>query len=82
MSAETVTGTEQEVYVQILDEGTRVYRPVQADFVASGIYRIKEPPSYDLDERWEFPPGSMVKCEERTLQDGKYIVAVQLVESS
>lgn len=81
MSVETVSGTEQEIYVQILDEGTRVYRPVGADLIASGVYRLKVPSFHDPDERWEFPPGSLVRCEERTLQDGRYMVAVELVES-
>lgn len=81
MSAETVSNIEREVFVQILDEGTPVYRPVEAVFVAKGIYRLKDSGPYDSDECWEFPPGSLVRCEERTLQDGRFMVAYQLVAS-
>jgi hypothetical protein len=82
MSEARASNIERDIYVQILDEGTPVYRPVEADFVAHGIYRLKESRSYDSDECWEFPPGSLVKCEERTLQDGRYMVAFQLVVST
>ena len=64
MSEETVSCTStREVFVPLLNEGTRVLRPAQA--IARGGMRFKliELDGYDPDdEQWEFPPGSEVEC--------------------
>jgi hypothetical protein len=69
------------VYVRLLREGTDVWRPANArpDGIA---YRLLVPASSDEDEQWEFAPGSLVKCEQRTFSDGQVLVAVASVKSS
>ncbi|MDD4892126.1 MAG: hypothetical protein PHU85_19560 [Phycisphaerae bacterium] len=67
----------QTVYVQLLNEGTTVYRPTLALDLGHGSYRLLATDKYDpTDEEWEFPPGSIIKCEIRTLSDGPALVAV------
>jgi hypothetical protein len=52
------------IYVELLDEGVTVYRPVEATPESDGSFRL--PDSAPADERWRFAPGSRVVCE---LQD-------------
>ena len=50
-----------EVYVRLLDEGVDVWRPVAAEPIADGVYRLasgKPSPA----EAWEFPPGAVVRA--------------------
>ena len=57
------------VYVRLLDEGTEVWRPVSASRASEGVYRLtgKQEP----EERWEFDPGSLVRCAPKTFSDGR-----------
>jgi hypothetical protein len=58
--------TPEEIYVSLLDEGVDVRRPVPALPVGDDTYVILQPDDYDpADERWEFPPGSVVVVEQR-----------------
>lgn len=51
------------VYVRLLDEGTDVLRPTRALPLGDSRYRLFPSVDYDPDiERWEFPPGSTVRC--------------------
>ena len=53
------------IYVQLLDEGQRVYRPVPAIKIRDDIYELKGAEIYDTtDETWEFVPGSHVMVKE------------------
>lgn len=70
----TMTAT---VYVKLLDEGTDVWRPVVAEKVAEGLFRLVGKRD-DSDEVWEFDTGSIVRVERRTLSSGSEIVAVEL----
>jgi hypothetical protein len=64
------------VYVQLLDEGTVVFRPTQGERVSEGVYRLLPTPDYDPeDENWEFLPGQIVRCEQVMMQDGVTLVA-------
>jgi len=57
------------VHVRLLDEGTDCSRPVTALEVAAGIFSLIPSEDYDPDdEKWEFPPGSLVKVVQ--LQSG------------
>lgn len=72
--------TTTTVYVRLLDEGTDVFRPTQAVRTPQGGYRLLPTPNYDPeDERWEFLPGQMVRCENVKLHGGVRLVAVSLV---
>jgi hypothetical protein len=64
------------IYIELLDEGIHVWRPVEA--VERGDAFVL-PPTAPEDERWRFAPGSRVRCEERDLSDGPALVAVESV---
>lgn len=64
------------IYVKLLDEGTDVWRPVQAQHLHEQSFLLVGKPSDD--ETWEFAPGSRVICEQRELSDGICDVAVRL----
>jgi hypothetical protein len=58
--SETVT-----IYVELLDEGTKVCRPVQATLLGPEEYLILSA-GYDPEtETWEYPPGSVVQCRKK-----------------
>jgi hypothetical protein len=62
-------GTKVLIYVGLLDEGVDVWRPVEAELVRPGVYRIVgQPPE---DEDWQFRPGALVTCEEQKFEDGQ-----------
>jgi hypothetical protein len=64
------------IYVELLDEGVTVYRPVEAMQESDGSFRL--PDSAPTDEHWRFEPGSRVICERQEIErDGE----VQLVAS-
>jgi hypothetical protein len=70
--------TAEEIYVALLDEGVNVWRPVPAHRADDSTYILLRPEDYDPDEeRWEFPPGSVVHCERRTTEDGEILAAVR-----
>lgn len=76
MSEETASNIET-VYVQLLDEGTIVFRPTKGIRLEESIYKILPTKNYDPeDERWEFPPESVVKCLVRELDGKESLVAV------
>lgn len=56
----------ERIYVQLLDEGTEVFRPVDAEKVKENVYKISEFQEYNpVTEVWEFLPGQTVEVEER-----------------
>jgi hypothetical protein len=65
------------IYVALLGEGTNCWRPVQAESLGGGLYRIVgERP--DDDEVWPFSAGDVAKCKERTFPDtGRELVAYE-----
>lgn len=65
------------VYVRLLNEGTDVFRPTEAERVADGIYRLLPTSDYDpSDEQWEFLPGDVVRCQIMKLHGGERLVVV------
>jgi hypothetical protein len=81
MSEETALTTEKRVkiFVQLLDEGTVVYRPTNAMDLGNGRFRLEACSGYSPDdETWEFLPGTEVRREVRTLASGKQYVAVSV----
>jgi hypothetical protein len=75
-----MTNDPATIYVELLDEGTSAWRPVQAVIVAGGVYRIVSENHHPGDERWRFPSGAVVRCEESQLSRGLCLVAVALAE--
>jgi hypothetical protein len=66
--------TSQTIYMALLDEGVDVWRPVQVERLESGRYLVLGP--VPDDEKWEFPPGSIVCLEMKQLYEGKFPVAI------
>ncbi len=68
----------EKIYIQLLGEGTIVYRPVPALKIEDNVYKIEGYNIYDPDdEEWEFLPGTFVIVEERTLEEDIVLVAVK-----
>ncbi len=60
-------GNRLVIYVALLDEGTPVWRPVDAIARGNSLFQIVSENSYPDDEHWEFTTGDSVRCEERVL---------------
>lgn len=71
------------VHVRLLDEGTDVSRPTEALDLGEGMFELLATPDYDSEaETWEFPPGSLVRCEKRGGNTGEYLLASASVPRS
>lgn len=65
------------IYVRLLDEDVGVWRPVEAEALESGLYRLLQSTVYDPTiEKWEFLPGALVRCETKRFDTGSGLVAV------
>ena len=64
------------VYVSLLDEGVEVFRPVPALMLPDSNSLLRgEDIFHRGDEKWEFPPGTTVRVEERVLSGRSVVVA-------
>lgn len=71
---------ENIIYVQLLEEGTKVYRPVPACKIENNLYEVGGFEIYDPeDEIWEFTPGTCVLVKEQSLDGKNVLVAIQEV---
>ena len=77
MSEETGSSTSaREVFIPLLNEGTRVLRPARAIACGGRRYRLLKPDDYDPDdEQWEFPPGSEIECRVEVFAGREVLVA-------
>jgi len=76
MSAATASSTDTvTVYVRLLNEGTDVWRPVEAARLSETTFRLSEDPAPD-DEEWTFQPGDIVVAEHRRGEREQPLVAV------
>lgn len=57
------------IYMPLLNEGTEVWRPVEASHLKGDTYRVEGP--VPEDEEWAFAPGTLVCCEPKTFSDGE-----------
>jgi hypothetical protein len=58
--------TPQTVYVQLLNEGTEVWRPAPAIALTADVFELLRPEGYgETEEEWQFLPGTRVYCELR-----------------
>jgi hypothetical protein len=67
------------IYIELLEEGTLCWVPVQAQSLGGDVYRIlgKRPE----DQIWPFAEGETVICARRIFQGGhEGLVAVQRVD--
>jgi hypothetical protein len=56
------------ICVRRLDRGSADWRPVQAEQVGDGLYRISE--AMPAGEHWQFFPGETVRCRRGQLMAG------------
>jgi len=67
--------TTKTVYLELLEEGTKCWRPVQAEHLNGELYRIvgQKPEG----EVWPFSVGDIVKCRKHTFQNGIGLLAYE-----
>ena len=86
MSAEKATNTittdvRTTIYVELLDEGVFVMRPVQGRRLSENVYVILPTVNYDPEvEAWRFEPGSKVECSWEEYEGEILLVATKLLE--
>jgi hypothetical protein len=67
-----------KIFVYMLNEGTDVWRPVEAE-KENEFFRILTVRDIE-DEEWEFNTGDLVRCENKIFQSGiTGLVAVQKI---
>ncbi len=73
--------TTETVHVELLNEGTTVCRPTQAEPLGSGVYLLLPTHDYNPeDEQWAHPPGSRVRCSLEIRGGEEVLLAKQRVE--
>jgi hypothetical protein len=61
------------IYIEMLEEGTTCWRPVEAEYLGNELCRITG--VAPNDEVWAFSVGDVVKCKMKTFQgDSKGLV--------
>jgi len=66
------------IYIRLLDEGTDVFRPTEAELMENGLFKLQPTSNYDPeDECWEFLPGTVVKGEQRKLGGEEVLIAAK-----
>jgi hypothetical protein len=70
------------IYIQLLGEGTKVYKPVLCSLIEENIYIVGDLENYDAeDEIWEFPPNTFVIVEEQKIGGKNILVAIRNANS-
>jgi hypothetical protein len=70
----------ETIYIPLVDEGTDVLRPVNAVRLDQQLYQILLTEEYDSDdEKWKFPPGTIVRCREEIRAQTAIILAVDML---
>lgn len=68
----------KNIYIQLLEEGTKVYKPVPAIEIEKNVYEVQGFEIYDPeDEFWEFLPGTHVLVKEQNLNGERVLVAIK-----
>ena len=69
----------KQIYVQLLDEGTAVWRMTKGIKINNSVYKILPTDNYDpKEENWEFKPGDFVQCEKRVKEGRIILLAIKL----
>lgn len=59
----------RHIYIELLDEGTTIYRPVLSTMIGKDVFILG--PKEDNEETWAFEPGETVEVEPHTFADGE-----------
>jgi hypothetical protein len=68
--------------VALLDEGIDVWRPVEARRLSPDTYLIVDQDYDPHTERWEFEPGTSVKCRKENRDGRQIMVATEVARRS
>jgi hypothetical protein len=71
-----------EIYLQLFDEGTDVWRPFTAEKLNDNLFRILSINPDSGVDKWQFSSGDIVKCEERQLSCKKCLIAIEKYEQN
>ena len=63
-----------KIYIELLGEGTPVWRPVDAVHIQDDLYRIVQTNEQPDDERWPFEADSIVRCKLKQTEEGDLIL--------
>ena len=70
-----------ELYVPLLNEGTDVLRPTTGLLLGPDLVQVLATKDYNpTTEKWQFPPGSKVRCVSETRGGRKLLVARQRID--
>ena len=61
--------TMKTIYMPLINEGTKVYRPVEAKKRIDGNFEIVSENINPEDEEWEYSKGDVVRCEIKELEN-------------
>ena len=70
----------ETIYISLLNEGTDVWRPVDAEMISEMVFKIPITTTVPDDEEWMFKPGDTVKCQMRKLSGGSRLIAIEREE--
>jgi hypothetical protein len=66
------------IYIALKDEGVDVWRPVEASVLGDSLFQILSARDSET-EHWQFPSGAIVRCAERSFEDGETgLAAIEL----
>lgn len=65
-----------KIYVDLLDEGTNVWCPVEAVHIRDDMYQIIEVNSDPEVTRWAFDTGATVRCRPTLTSDERETILV------
>lgn len=71
-----------QIYIGLRNEGIDVWRPVLAERIGIGMYRVLKQEYDSSVESWQFEPGDEVFCEEVDTPKGSLLVATRLIGDS
>ena len=70
------------IYVALLDEGVDVWRPVEAQRLSPDTYLIVDRDYDPRTERWEFEPGTAVRCRKENRNGRQILVATEAARTT
>jgi hypothetical protein len=68
-----------KIYVELLNEGTDCWRPVEANDLGRGRFQIVQ--AAPEGEEWAFLSGDIVECRQQEFRNGAGLVAYKKSQS-
>ena len=71
----------KEIFVRVTGDGDDSWHQTMGLELAPSLYKLLTVEGYDPDsEKWEFRPGSIVKCEPREIDGSEVLAAISEAE--